>query len=117
MFFSGILWRSILQDQGGHYLSGIANSKTMDTKIIKDLDVVLYEVIEPELKPSDQMKYLSKTLSSLIDALLPVLAAREILSFLLFKVSMSFNFNSNSIISLSLKGSTEPSTCVILLSS
>ena len=59
----------------------------------------------------------SNTLSSLIDALSPVFAALEILSFLLFKVSISFNFNSNSIISLSLKGSTVPSTCVMLLSS
>lgn len=45
-----------------NFISGIANSKTMDSKIIKDLDVVLYEVIEPELKASEQMKFLSNTL-------------------------------------------------------
>ena len=42
-----------------NFISGVANSKTINEKIIKDLDVILYEVIEPELSPSEQMTFLS----------------------------------------------------------
>lgn len=45
-----------------NFISGVANSKTINEKIIKDLDVILYEVIEPNLSPAEQMKYLSSTL-------------------------------------------------------
>ena len=45
-----------------NFISGVANSKTINQKIIKDLDVILYEVIEPKLSPAEQMKYLSSTL-------------------------------------------------------
>jgi NAD-dependent DNA ligase len=40
-------------------VSGIVNRQTMDTKI-KDLHFVAYEVIKPELKPSEQMAFLQK---------------------------------------------------------
>ena len=39
-------------------VSGIVNRQTIDDKV-KDLDFVSYEVIKPELKPSDQMIFLS----------------------------------------------------------
>ena len=40
-------------------VAGIINSKTLDSKI-NDVDFVAYEVIHPELCPSDQMKLLEK---------------------------------------------------------
>ena len=40
-------------------VSGIINSKTIDDKA-KDLHFVAYEVIKPELKPTDQMKLLQE---------------------------------------------------------
>lgn len=40
-------------------VSGIINQKTIDEKI-KDVHFVAYEVIVPELKPSDQFEYLKK---------------------------------------------------------
>ena len=39
--------------------SGIINSKTIDAKT-RDLHFVVYEVIVPDLKPSDQMKFIKK---------------------------------------------------------
>ena len=39
--------------------SGIINSKTIDAKTL-DLHFVVYEVIVPDLKPSDQMKFIKK---------------------------------------------------------
>ena len=41
-------------------VSGILNSKTLDIGKIKDVDFVVYEVIQPELKPSEQMKFIEK---------------------------------------------------------
>ena len=41
-----------------NFVSGVANSKKTNTNMIKDLDLLAYEVIEPKLKPSDQMKFL-----------------------------------------------------------
>ena len=41
-----------------NFVSGIVNSKTIDINILKDLDFVPYEVINPILKPLDQMKFI-----------------------------------------------------------
>ena len=43
-----------------NFVAGMVNKKTIDTSIIKDLNFVAYEVISPELKPSDQMKFLKE---------------------------------------------------------
>jgi NAD-dependent DNA ligase/predicted flap endonuclease-1-like 5' DNA nuclease len=42
-----------------NFVAGIVNRKTIDANIIKDLDFVPYEVIQPELKPSEQMNFLN----------------------------------------------------------
>lgn len=42
-----------------NFVAGIANSKNIETDMVKDIDFVAYEVIEPSLKPSKQIKYLS----------------------------------------------------------
>ena len=41
-------------------LSGVVNKKTADASVIKDLDFVPYEVIEPSLKPSEQILFLEE---------------------------------------------------------
>ncbi len=57
------------------------------------------------------------TSSARISSLLPILAARAVLSRRFSTVSRSFRHNSRSIISLSRTGLTEPSTCTTLSSS
>jgi NAD-dependent DNA ligase len=42
------------------FAAGMANSKTLNKKYIEDLDFVAYEVIEPKMKISQQMKWLQK---------------------------------------------------------
>lgn len=42
-----------------NFVAGIANSKNVEPDMVKDIDFVAYEVIEPSLKPSKQIKYLS----------------------------------------------------------
>ena len=41
-------------------VAGIINSKTIDPELIKYVDFVAYEVIEPILKPSEQFEHLNK---------------------------------------------------------
>lgn len=41
-----------------NFVAGVANSKNVETNMVKDIDFVAYEVIEPLLKPSKQIKYL-----------------------------------------------------------
>ena len=42
-----------------NFIAGVINrEKNIDPKIYKDIHFVAYEVVVPELKPSDQMKYL-----------------------------------------------------------
>ena len=41
-------------------VSGIINSKTLDIQKIKDVDFVVYEVIEPQLIPSKQLEFIKK---------------------------------------------------------
>ena len=42
-----------------NFVAGVVNSKTVDVSKVKDLDFVAYEVIQPELKPSEQMALLT----------------------------------------------------------
>jgi DNA ligase (NAD+) len=50
-------WSEILKN-GRNGVSGLVNSKTINPKLASDTDFVLYEVIDPFLKFSDQMKIL-----------------------------------------------------------
>jgi len=50
-------WSDLLKN-GRNGVSGLVNSKTINPKLASDTDFVLYEVIDPFLKFSDQMKIL-----------------------------------------------------------
>ena len=41
-----------------NFVAGIINKKTIDPDIINDLDFIPYEVIEPQLTPIEQMKFI-----------------------------------------------------------
>ena len=43
-----------------NFVSGIVNKKTIDPNILVDLDFIPYEVIEPKMLPSENMKYIEK---------------------------------------------------------
>tara|TARA_B100000035_G_scaffold234966_1_gene203214 strand:+ start:1230 stop:4589 length:3360 start_codon:yes stop_codon:yes gene_type:complete len=43
-----------------NFVSGVINSKNINKEHIKDIDFVAYELIKPELKPSEQMNFLEK---------------------------------------------------------
>ncbi len=41
-----------------NFVAGVVNKKTVDADVLNDLDFVPYELIKPEMKPSEQMKFL-----------------------------------------------------------
>lgn len=47
-----------------NFVAGVINHKMIDEEKYKDLSFIIYEVIEPAIKPSEQMKYLQDTQSS-----------------------------------------------------
>ena len=81
-----------------NFVAGIMNSKNVDTSKIADIHFVAYEVIKPELKPSEQMKML-ETLN-----IYTVLnethkdITNEMLSQLLMKVRSTYKYESDGII-------------------
>ena len=47
-------------------VSGIINSKKQVVSKYKDIDFVAYELIKPELKPSEQLKYLESKFNTVM---------------------------------------------------
>jgi DNA ligase (NAD+) len=47
-----------------NFVAGVANAKKMNVKMVKDLDILTYEVIQPKITPIEQMEVLSKLLKS-----------------------------------------------------
>lgn len=41
-------------------VSGLVNSKKINTDIMKDIDFVIYEIMEPRMRQSEQLKFLQK---------------------------------------------------------
>jgi NAD-dependent DNA ligase len=41
-------------------VSGLVNAKKVDTNIMKDIDFVVYEILEPRLRPSEQFELMEK---------------------------------------------------------
>ena len=86
-----------------NFVSGIANSKKINSKLIQmasDLDFITYEVISPNLKPSKQMEYLvnhfGKEKTVLFDVLKTV--NKEILSEYLMKWRKNYEYEIDGII-------------------
>jgi len=78
-------------------VSGIVNRQTMDAKI-KDLHFVAYEVIKPELKPSEQMAFLQKNgFETVMNKSLPEIT-NDILSETLMKLRKDYEYEIDGII-------------------
>jgi len=73
-----------------NFVAGIINKKTINPDVVKDIDFIPYEVIEPVIRPSDQMNYLeqiqnSNGISSPVKYTSLSVISNEILSELLLK--------------------------------
>ncbi len=83
-----------------NFVSGVINSKKVDTKKIENIDFVAYEVIQPLLTPSQQMKYLeSLEVKTVIHELLePKKLTNEYLSDLLISWRDSYSYTIDGVI-------------------
>lgn len=77
--------------------SGIINSKTIDSKAY-DLHFVVYEVIVPVLKPSDQMKFIQKNGIELVQNLNTPTITNEMLSNTLVNWRTTYEYEIDGII-------------------
>ena len=66
-----------------NFVAGVINQKKVNLDKIKDIDFVAYEVIHPEMKPSEQMKMLSSMNIKMTNYVLNKNISNEILSNLL----------------------------------
>jgi DNA ligase (NAD+) len=78
-------------------VSGIVNRQTMDTKI-HDLHFVAYEVIKPEMKPSDQMRFLSENGFETVKNETLTTISNDILSETLVKLRKEYEYEIDGII-------------------
>ena len=81
-----------------NFVAGIMNSKNVDTNKIADIHFVAYEVIKPELKPSEQMKMLEKINIYTVLNETHKDITNEMLSELLMKVRSTYKYESDGII-------------------
>jgi len=83
-----------------NFVSGVINSKKIDDKKIRHIDFVAYEVIQPLLTPSEQMKYLeSLEVKTVINELLePKKLTNEYLSDLLISYRDSYSYTIDGVI-------------------
>lgn len=77
--------------------SGIINSKTIDSKT-RDLHFVVYEVIVPDLKPSDQMKFIKKWGFELVQHLNASTITNEMLSTTLVNWRTTYEYEIDGVI-------------------
>lgn len=77
--------------------SGIINSKTIDSKT-RDLHFVVYEVIVPDLKPSDQMKFIKNWGFELVQQLNASTITNEILSSTLVNWRKTYEYEIDGVI-------------------
>lgn len=77
--------------------SGIINSKTIDSKT-RDLHFVVYEVIVPDLKPSDQMKFIKKWGFELVQHMNAYTITNEMLSTTLVNWRTTYEYEIDGVI-------------------
>ena len=85
-----------------NFVAGVVNKKTVDPAVVSDLDFVVYEVIEPILTPSAQIKFLDTAFSKNPNIVAMNLTmdkiSNEILSDLLLKWRESYAYEIDGII-------------------
>jgi NAD-dependent DNA ligase len=84
-----------------NFVAGMINTKTLDLDKYKDLSFVIYEVIKPELKPSEQLDFLLKLKQpnlEIVQHIITKVISNEILSELLIKWRNEYKYEIDGII-------------------
>jgi NAD-dependent DNA ligase len=85
-----------------NFVAGVVNKKTIDADKYRDLSFVIYEVIEPRMKPSEQLKFLAtlekeKDIEIIKREILP-LVKNELLSDLLIQWRANYAYEIDGLI-------------------
>jgi DNA ligase (NAD+) len=79
-------------------VSGIINTKKPDTEMLKLIDFVAYWVMEPEMKQSEQMKYLKKKEMNVVDFIQVKQMTTDFLSEMLTKGRKDFRYEIDGVV-------------------
>jgi NAD-dependent DNA ligase len=79
-------------------VSGIINTKKPDPEMLKLIDFVAYWVMEPEMKQSEQMKYLKKKEMNVVDFILVKQMTTDFLSEMLTKGRKDFRYEIDGVV-------------------
>lgn len=81
-----------------NFVSGVANSKNVNIEYVKDIDFVVYEVVSPIMKPSEQIRYICKNFSHPVKAILYKKVNKNVLSELLLDWRENLDYEIDGII-------------------
>lgn len=81
-----------------NFVAGVVNQKTVRPDRIRDLDFVAYEVIKPEVKPSEQMKMLTDMNVEVVRFLVEKSVSNELLSELLVEWREGYKYEIDGVI-------------------
>ena len=81
-----------------NFVAGVVNQKTVKPERIRDLDFVAYEVIKPEVKPSEQMNMLTEMKVEVVRFLVENSVSNELLSELLVEWRESYKYEIDGVI-------------------
>ena len=81
-----------------NFVAGVVNQKTVKPDRIRDLDFVAYEVIKPEVKPSEQMNMLTEMDVEVVRFLVENSVSNELLSELLVDWRESYKYEIDGVI-------------------
>jgi DNA ligase (NAD+) len=81
-----------------NFVAGLVNKKTIDPNVVRDIDFVTYEVITPELKPSEQMSFLEKNGAQVVKYMNVSKITNEFLSELLINWRTEYKYEIDGVI-------------------
>ncbi|MAV56569.1 MAG: hypothetical protein CMI79_03455 [Candidatus Pelagibacter sp.] len=81
-----------------NFVAGVVNSKTVDVSKVQDLNFVAYEVVEPEMKPSEQMALLTNANVECVRFIEEKTVSNEILSELLVSWREDYKYEIDGVI-------------------
>jgi len=81
-----------------NFVAGLVNKKTILPNVISDLDFVVYEVISPDLKPSEQMTFLEDHESEVVRYVNVETISNELLSELLVNWRTDYKYEIDGVI-------------------
>ena len=81
-----------------NFVAGLINKKTIDSSKFKDISFVVYELIKPEMKPSDQLAFLSEENVEVVENTMVKNISNDLLSEQLIELRNNYKYEIDGII-------------------